>query len=103
MQGTYLAVMAWQVAWHAVLPAPWGSQNAWLAALAFAPLLIPVAGLIRADYRSMIWAGVLLMLYFTIGVMELWVNPPQRPAALVQVLLTVFYLFAFKKRNQGSS
>lgn len=103
MLATYLVVMAWQIIWHGLLPAPWGAQNLWLAALAFLPLLIPVIGLIRADYRSMIWAGLLLMLYFTIGVMELWVNPPQRPAALVQILLTIFYLFAFRKRNRGSN
>jgi uncharacterized membrane protein len=48
----------------------------------------------------MIWAGLLLMLYFTIAVMEAWSNPPQRLPALVQVALPLFYLFAFKKRNQ---
>ncbi len=101
MLAIYLAVMAWQVVWHGLLPAPWGAQNPWLAALAFVPLLIPLAGLIKAAYRSMIWAGLMLMLYFTIGVMELWVNPPQRPAALVQILLTGFYLLAFRKRNRG--
>lgn len=101
MLAAYLAVMAWQVVWHGLLPPPRGAHNFWLAILAFLPLLIPITGLIRAVYRSMIWAGLLLMLYFTIGVMEMWVNPPQRPAAVVQILLTVFYLFAFRKRNQG--
>jgi uncharacterized membrane protein len=51
----------------------------------------------------MIWAGLLLMLYFTIGVMEAWSNPPQRLPALVQVTLAVFYLFAFRKRNQAQA
>jgi uncharacterized membrane protein len=35
----------------------------------------------------MIWAGYLSMLYLVIGVMEAWANPPQRPAALLQVAL----------------
>jgi uncharacterized membrane protein len=43
---------------------------------------------------------LLLMLYLTIGIMEVWVNPPQRLPALVQIALAVFYLFAFRKRNQ---
>jgi uncharacterized membrane protein len=102
MLATYLGVLAWQIIWHGLLPQPWGAQNIWLAFFACLPLLIPLAGLIRLSYRSMIWAGLLLMLYFTIGVMEIWSNPPQRPAALVQVFLSVFYLFAFKQRNRSS-
>ena len=102
MLATYLAVLAWQLIWHGLLPQPWGAQLPWLALFACLPLLIPLPGLIKMSYRSMIWAGLMLMLYFTIGVMEIWSNPPQRPAAAVQVLLSVFYLFAFKKRNQSS-
>ena len=96
---TYLGVLAWQPIWHGLLPPPLGARNVWLAIFASLPLLIPLPGLSRKRYRSMIWAGLLLMLYFTIGVMEIWSNPPQRLPALVQVLLAVFYLFAFRKRN----
>lgn len=101
MLATYFGTLVWQIVWHALLPQPLGAQNFWLAGLACLPLLIPVIGLCRLNYRSMIWAGLLLMLYFTIGVMEMWVNPPQRIPAFVQVLLTSFYLYAFKKRNRG--
>ena len=100
MLAIYLATLAWQVIWHGLLPAPLGARNAWLTLFACLPLLIPVAGLIRGNYRSMIWAGLLLMLYFTIGIMEAWSNPPQRLPAMVQVVLAVCYLFAFKKRNR---
>ena len=72
-----------------------------LALLACLPLFIPLAGLVRGKYRSMIWAGLLLMLYFTIGIMEAWSNPPQRLPALVQIVLPIFYLFAFKMRNRS--
>ena len=98
---TYLGVLAWQPIWHGLLPPPLGARNLWLAVFACLPLLIPLRGLSRKRYRSMIWAGLLLMLYFTIGVMEIWSNPPQRIPALVQVLLAVFYLFAFRKRNRA--
>ena len=98
---TYLGVLAWQLIWHGLLPPPLGAHNVWLAVFACLPLLIPLPGLCRKRYRSMIWAGLLLMLYFTIGVMEIWSNPPQRIPALVQVLLAVFYLFAFRKRNRA--
>ncbi len=101
MLAAYLATLIWQVVWHGLLPPPWGARNTWLALVACLPLLIPLFGLVRDNYRSMIWAGLLLMLYFTIGMMEIWSNPPQRFPAMVQVVLAVFYLFAFRKRNQS--
>jgi len=103
MLAAYFGTLAWQIIWHGLLPSPYGARNFWLAIAACLPLLIPVAGLARMNYRSMIWAGLLLMLYFTIGIMEIWSNPPQRPAATVQVALAIFYLFAFRKRNQNSA
>ena len=101
MLAAYLATLIWQVVWHGLLPPPLGARNTWLALIACLPLLIPLFGLVRGNYRSMIWAGLLLMLYFTIGIMEAWSNPPQRFPAMVQVALAVFYLFAFRKRNRS--
>ena len=101
MLAAYLATLIWQVIWHGLLPLPMGTRNIWLALVACLPLLVPLFGLVRGRYRSMIWAGLLLMLYFTIGMMEVWSNPPQRFPAMVQVALAVFYLFAFRKRNKS--
>ena len=101
MLGTYFAMLGWQVVWHGLLPPPLGARNLWLAGIACVPLLIPLFGMLRTNYRSMIWAGLLLMLYFTIGIMEAWSNPAQRVPALVQVALAVFYLFAFRQRNRA--
>ena len=101
MLAAYLATLIWQVVWHGLLPPPRGAHNIWLALMACLPLLIPLPGLVRGYYRSMIWAGLLLMLYFTIGIMEAWSNPLQRFPAMVQIVLAVFYLFAFRKRNQS--
>ena len=102
MLAAYFGTLVWQVIWHGLLPPPYGAQNIWLVVIACVPLLIPVVGLARNNYRSMIWAGLLLMLYFAIGIMEIWVNPPQRLPALVQVALAIFYLFAFRKRNRSA-
>ena len=101
MLATYFGTLIWQIIWHVLLPRPLRAQNFWLAGLACLPFLIPVIGLSRLNYRSMIWAGLILMLYFTIGIMEMWVNPPQRIPAFIQVVLASFYLFAFKKRNRS--
>ena len=103
MLAAYLATLLWQVAWHWLLPAPLGTRSIWLALIACLPLLVPLNGLVRGNYRSMIWAGLLLMLYFTIGVMEFWVNPAQRAPAMVQITLAVFYLFAFRMRNRSET
>lgn len=100
---TYLAMLVWQPVWHWLLPQPFGLGNAWLGLLACLPLVIPLRGLLRENYRSMIWAALLLLLYFAIGVMEAWSNPPQRLPALVQVMLPLFYLFAFRMRNRQPS
>jgi len=100
MLAAYVATLIWQCVWHGLLPRPLGASNAWLALVASLPLLIPLYGLVRGNYRSMIWAGLILMLYFVIGIMEAWSNPPQRLPALVQVVLPILYLFAFRKRNQ---
>jgi uncharacterized membrane protein len=101
MLATYLGVLAWQVIWHGLLPPPLGVRNVWLVTIACIPLFMPLSGLVRMKYRSMIWAGVLLILYFAIGIMEAWSNPPQRIPALVQVTLVIFYLLEFRKRNQA--
>jgi uncharacterized membrane protein len=101
MLAAYFGTLAWQLIWHGLLPEPLGAGNAWLAIIACLPLLIPIVGLTRLNYRSMIWAGLLLMLYLTIGIMEIWSNPPQRLPASVQVAFVIFYLFAFRKRNQS--
>lgn len=101
MLAAYLGTLAWQLIWHGLLPSPLGAGNLWLVLLACLPLLIPLPGLARKKYRSMIWAGLLLMLYMTIGIMEVWSNPPQRIPALVQVALAVFYLYAFRMRNRA--
>jgi uncharacterized membrane protein len=101
MLAAYVCTLLWQPVWHGLLPPPYGARNVWLAAFASLPLLIPLRGLLRSNYRSMIWAGLLLLLYFAIGVMEAWSNPLQRLPALVQVILPVCYLLAFKERNRS--
>lgn len=95
---TYFGTLAWQIIWIGLLPSPYGPQNLWLTVFACLPLLIPVAGLIRQQHRSMIWAGVLLIMYFTAGVTQAWTNPDHRWAAIIQVILAIVYIYAFRQR-----
>ena len=91
---SYLAVLALQVVWHALLPEPLGKQNWILAAVALFPLLFPLAGILAKRGRSMTWGAYLLVLYFIIAIMEIWSNPSERIPAIVQLILTVSYFTA---------
>ena len=101
---TWLGLIALQAVWLAILPPPWGPGNGWLAALAAAPLLLPLGGVWRGSLRALTWAGYLAMLYLVIGVTEAWANPPQRLAALLQVALVAGFVgSALGASRQGSS
>jgi uncharacterized membrane protein len=94
LTAAYLALIVIQPAWHALAPSPLGNESWILAAVAVAPLLLPLRGLLAGSLRSMTWAGYLVMLYLVVGVMEAWANPPQRIPALTQVLLVVLFIGA---------
>ncbi|MEJ2402073.1 MAG: DUF2069 domain-containing protein [Xanthomonadales bacterium] len=101
----WLALLGLQVIWHALLPAPHGAGNPYLAAAAVVPLLLPARGILRGSLRSMTWAGYLAMLYLVIGVTEAWANPPQRLPALAQVLLVAAFVgsvLTFSRRDRRS-
>lgn len=91
LQAAYALVLLLQVAWHWLLPQPQGNRNWVLAVIATLPLLLPVAGILAGRVRSMTWGAYLLVLYFVLGIMEAWSNPPQRILALSQVALTLLY------------
>ena len=86
---SWLALLAWQIAWHGLLPTPFGSRSWVLVLLATAPLLVLTRGVWQGRQRSYFWAMFLVMLYFLVGVMEAWSNADQRIAAIVQLLLTL--------------
>lgn len=94
LRGAYLALLAWQVAWHGLLPEPAGSESPVLALGAALPLLLPLRGVLRLRARGVTWASYLLILYLMVGVTESWSNPSQRAAALVQVGLVCVCLAA---------
>ena len=103
--GAWLALVALQLVWHALLPPPRGAGNILLAAVAAVPLLLPIRGILRGSLRAMTWGGYLAMLYLVIGVMEAWANPPQRIPAVAQVLLVAVFVAAvlvFSRRDRQS-
>jgi uncharacterized membrane protein len=91
LQASWLGLLAWQVAWHALLPTPYGSRNWILAGLAIAPLVALSPGVLRGTPRARFWSLLLVMLYFIVGVVEAWSNSGQRLAAAAQVFLCLSY------------
>jgi uncharacterized membrane protein len=91
---TYLALLVLQLIWHALLPAPFGSESWWLGLAATAPLLLPLKGVLKGSIRSMTWAGYLLVFYLAGGIMESWSNPPQRAPALLQTALVTLCIYS---------
>jgi uncharacterized membrane protein len=51
----------------------------------------------------MVWGGYLVVLYFVVGVMEAWSNPPQRFLALLQVGLTLLYVMLLVNMTHPAS
>ncbi len=101
-RASYIALIALQTAWHALLPTPAGNGSWLLAGAATLPLLLPARGVWQGSLRSMTWAGYLVMLYLVIGVMEAWANPGQRAPALLQVLLVAVFVgsvLAYSRRK----
>lgn len=98
MQFAYLGVLVWQLVWLGLLPEPFGPQNWWLAIAACVIPLLPLPGILSASHRSMIYGGVIMILYFTAGVMEIWTTSGHRLPAGLQVLLVVTYICAFRMR-----
>ena len=84
----WAGLLVWQLAWHALIPEPAGSSNWILALIAFIPLLPLTPGVMKNRHKALAWGMFLAMLYFIVGVMEAWSNPPQRLPAIAQIILT---------------
>jgi uncharacterized membrane protein len=89
---TWLGLVILQPVWLGLLLPPAGPGSWVLAALATVPLLLPMRGVWRGSLRALTWAGYLAMLYLVIGVVEAWANPPQRLAALLQIVLVAAFV-----------
>lgn len=63
-------LIGWLVAWEvAVAPL---RPGAWLLALKAVPLLVPLIGAVRRDIYTLQWSSMLILLYFTEGVVRLY-------------------------------
>jgi len=68
--GSLIVLILWLVAWETVV-APLHPGGSWLALKAI-PLLIPLGGVIKRDIYTLQWSSMVILLYFTEGVVRAW-------------------------------
>ncbi len=84
-------LIAWLVAWETLVAPlkPGGS----LLVLKAVPLLIPLGGVIKRDIYTLQWSSMVILLYFTEGVVRAWSDMVQasRMMAIGEVVLVCVY------------
>ncbi len=63
-------LIVWCIAWETLL-APLKPGGSWLA-LKAAPLLFPLAGILKRDIYTLQWTSMMVLLYFAEGVVRGW-------------------------------
>ncbi len=84
-------LIAWLIAWEALIAPlkPGGS----LLVLKAVPLLIPLGGVIKRDIYTLQWSSMVILLYFTEGVVRAWSDtaPASRIMAIGEIALVCVY------------
>lgn len=81
------------VLWELVL-APLRPGGSWMVIKAL-PLLAPLPGTLRRDIYTMQWASMMILLYFTEGVVRAWSETgPSQWMAIGEIVLSTLYFFA---------
>lgn len=86
-----LALIPLQLVWYGWLNPPEIVPMGMALALSAGPLLIALLLAWSLKPRGLVIAGLVLLIYFVIGVTEAWVRPDLRAVALAQVLLVTLY------------
>jgi len=89
-----LALIPVQLAWFLWLHPPQLLPLGLTLILSVLPLALVLPFAWRLKPRGLVVAGMILLIYFSVGVTEAWVNPEVRAIASVQVVLVVIYFIA---------
>jgi uncharacterized membrane protein len=86
-----LVLIAWLLAWE-ILVAPL-RPGSWILALKVLPLLIPLGGVIKRDIYTLQWSSMVILLYFTEGVVRAWSDKldVSRMMAIGEIVLVLIY------------
>ena len=87
-----------QLVWHGVLSPVTGTPMVLVLALALAPMLAVIPAARHSFRRALLVGGIVSLLYFSHGVMELMASPDTRWLAAIEVVLAVIAIFGIRKR-----
>lgn len=99
-----ITLIIWCLAWELAL-APLKPGGSWLA-LKAAPLLLPLVGVWKRDVYTLQWTSMMILLYFTEGVVRGWSDRGQLSAWLgwgealivvVYFICAIMYVRPYKK------
>jgi len=100
-----LGLVLLQPLWFVFLSPPEALPMAFVLAITLTPLLLLLPGCWMLKTRSLVIAGIALMAYFSIGVMEAWASAEDVVPGTLQALLcvTFFIGLATIRRAPASS
>lgn len=93
--GSLVTLIFWCLAWELAL-APLKPGGSWLA-LKAAPLLLPLVGVWKRDVYTLQWTSMMILLYFTEGVVRGWSDRGQLSAWLgwgEAIIVVVYFVCA---------
>ncbi len=101
--GSLVGLIALCILWELVL-APLRPGGSWMV-VKFLPLLLPLRGTIRRDIYTMQWASMMILMYFTEGVvrawsergMSQWMSGAEIVLSLVYFFCAIFFLKPYKQ------
>ncbi|MES2262264.1 MAG: DUF2069 domain-containing protein [Pseudomonadota bacterium] len=97
-------LIVWCILWEMLL-APLKPGGSWMV-LKAAPLLIPLAGIIKRDVYTLQWTSMMILLYFTEGVvrgwsdkgsMSAWLGWGEALIVVVYFICAIMYVRPYKK------
>ncbi|MES2739780.1 MAG: DUF2069 domain-containing protein [Pseudomonadota bacterium] len=99
-----VVLIVWLVLWEMVL-APLHPGGSWMALKAL-PLLIPLHGVVRRDVYTLQWSSMVILLYFTEGVvrgysdqssLSSWLGWGEAALVCVYFMCSILYVRPYKK------
>jgi uncharacterized membrane protein len=86
-----------QVVWYGLLRPPLPLSPLLAVALALLPLSTLLPAALHSRRRVLLVGGIVSLLYFSHGVMELWSNPAVRALASCEILFALTAIFGLRK------
>lgn len=104
-----IGLIVLSIAWEWFL-APLRPGGSWLI-IKFVPMLLPLRGVLRRDRYTMQWSSMLILLFFTEGVVRAtsdrapssWLAWGEVALSLLFFFSVIFYLRPFKRRARAAA